>query len=166
MGNRANSRKNAASSQHPTVHPRTSPASERHRMRPTRPNGIRSVSNVVLIRPRADLPVLRTCRHCYDQFVPAPGKPGYIDECPSCMESGPPVDTPRIPVVLPSQLPVAPAMSVTWHTTHVVSRDSAILRAVAEGLWCRLCRSPFQARLWPHEEMVVECRCFCVCHRS
>jgi hypothetical protein len=26
-----------------------------------------------------------TCRYCKEEFVPAPGKPGYIDECPDCL---------------------------------------------------------------------------------
>ena len=25
------------------------------------------------------------CRHCGEAFVPLPGKPGYIDECPDCL---------------------------------------------------------------------------------
>jgi hypothetical protein len=25
------------------------------------------------------------CRYCRDSFTPAPGKPGYIDECPACL---------------------------------------------------------------------------------
>jgi hypothetical protein len=43
---------------------------------------------------------LCVCRHCGEAFIPQPGKPGYIDECPEClvakaMEAGP---------SLPSQL--------------------------------------------------------------
>jgi hypothetical protein len=26
-----------------------------------------------------------TCRHCGDSFNPLPGKPGFINECPSCL---------------------------------------------------------------------------------
>lgn len=51
-------------------------------------------------------------------------------------------------------------------TTHVVPRDYAILNAVAAGLWCIVCRSAFSAYLWPREEMLVECKCPCVCHRK
>jgi hypothetical protein len=25
------------------------------------------------------------CRYCREHFVPQPGKPGYIDECPDCL---------------------------------------------------------------------------------
>jgi hypothetical protein len=25
------------------------------------------------------------CRHCGESFIPLPGKPGYIDECPECL---------------------------------------------------------------------------------
>lgn len=28
---------------------------------------------------------LYECRHCGEFFVPLPGKPGYIDECPECL---------------------------------------------------------------------------------
>ena len=27
----------------------------------------------------------QTCRHCGESFEPRPGKPGYVDECPSCL---------------------------------------------------------------------------------
>jgi hypothetical protein len=26
-----------------------------------------------------------TCRYCAEEFVPLPGKPGYIDECSDCL---------------------------------------------------------------------------------
>jgi len=26
-----------------------------------------------------------TCRYCETHFVPKPGKPGYVDECPECL---------------------------------------------------------------------------------
>ena len=28
-----------------------------------------------------------TCRHCGESFIPEPGKPGFINECPACLET-------------------------------------------------------------------------------
>jgi len=27
------------------------------------------------------------CRHCGEPFIPMPGKPGYVDECPECLHA-------------------------------------------------------------------------------
>jgi hypothetical protein len=27
----------------------------------------------------------QTCRHCGEDFVSQPGKPGYVNECPACL---------------------------------------------------------------------------------
>lgn len=43
--------------------------------------------------------VEKICRHCGATFVLLPGKPGYADECPACLEDRRPkiqaVDPPR-----------------------------------------------------------------------
>jgi hypothetical protein len=26
-----------------------------------------------------------SCRYCGEDFIPQPGKPGYVDECPHCL---------------------------------------------------------------------------------
>ena len=28
---------------------------------------------------------LQKCRYCEEIFLPQPGKPGYVDECPACL---------------------------------------------------------------------------------
>ena len=39
---------------------------------------------------------LKTCRYCEESFILLPGKPGYADECPTCLHEKthpvPPVD--------------------------------------------------------------------------
>jgi hypothetical protein len=39
----------------------------------------------------------QTCRHCKKTFIPQPGKPGFINECPDCLR----------PPDLPTPAPVA-----------------------------------------------------------
>jgi hypothetical protein len=31
------------------------------------------------------VPTSKKCRYCQEEFVPQPGKPGFIDECPECL---------------------------------------------------------------------------------
>ena len=29
----------------------------------------------------------KVCRYCEESFIPKPGKPGFIDECPACLHN-------------------------------------------------------------------------------
>jgi hypothetical protein len=36
-----------------------------------------------------------SCRYCGENFIPQPGKPGYVDECPDCLHER---TRPKLPV--------------------------------------------------------------------
>jgi hypothetical protein len=42
-----------------------------------------------------------TCRHCGAGFEPRPGKPGFIDECPECLEERKPQPVALAPSATP-----------------------------------------------------------------
>ena len=43
------------------------------------------------------MPRKQVCRYCQKEFVPEPGKPGYIDECPECLNAQREKLTPKTP---------------------------------------------------------------------
>lgn len=50
------------------------------------------------------------------------------------------------------------------YSGHVVPRDAAVIRQVEDGKMCARCHRPYRVHLWPHDQMIVECRCLCACH--
>lgn len=50
------------------------------------------------------------------------------------------------------------------YSCHVVDRDESVIRRVEDGQVCKRCHRPYRVQLWPHDQMLVECGCLCICH--
>lgn len=71
-----------------------------------------------------------TCRHCNQQFIPVPNKPGFFNECPVCVDerySAKPVEEP----VRQAQV-IKPKVHIPMTPKQIRANERAMLRDIRE----------------------------------
>lgn len=73
-----------------------------------------------------------TCKHCGNPFIPKPNKPGFINECPDCLEER----SPKIAAPPAVRAPNPKAKKRPRHFQSAEALERSILRSTNE--LCRL----------------------------